>query len=183
MAAILGLDDEAIRAACSGAEQGEVVEAVNFNAPGQTVIAGHAGAVQRAIDAAKARGAKRAIALPVSAPFHSALMGPAAAMLRSYLDGVNVLPPKIAVLHNFDVQQHPDAAGIRDALVGQADHAVRWVEIIRVMAARGVTQVAECGPGKVLAGLTKRIDASLPGFALADRGGIDAALAAIAGEK
>jgi [acyl-carrier-protein] S-malonyltransferase len=183
MAAILGLDDEAIRTACSEAAQGEVVEAVNFNAPGQTVIAGNAGAVQRAIEAAKARGAKRAIALPVSAPFHSALMAPAAAALSKYLDGVSISAPKIAVLHNFDVLGHADAAGIRSALVGQADHAVRWVEVIRAMAAQGVTHVAECGPGKVLAGLTKRIDATLPGFALADRAGIDAALAATTGEQ
>jgi [acyl-carrier-protein] S-malonyltransferase len=183
MAAILGLDDDAIRAACAEAAQGEIVEAVNFNAPGQTVIAGHAGAVQRAIETAKARGAKRAIALPVSAPFHSALMAPAAADLSEYLKKVSVAPPRIAVLHNFDVQNHADAAGIRTALVGQADHAVRWVEVIRAMAASGVTHVAECGPGKVLAGLTKRIEPGLHGLALADRAGIDAALAAVAGGK
>ena len=181
MAAVLGLDDAGISAACAEAAQGEVVDAVNFNAPGQTVIAGHAGAVQRAIDACKARGAKRAIALPVSAPFHSALMAPAAAKLAAYLEKVVISAPRIPVLHNLDVQTHGDATGIRQALVGQADHAVRWVEIIQKMAAQGVTHVAECGPGKVLAGMTKRIDGNLSGLALADRAGIDAALAAVKG--
>jgi [acyl-carrier-protein] S-malonyltransferase len=181
MAAILGLDDDAIHAACSESAQGQVVAAVNFNAPGQTVIAGHAAAVQRAIEAAKARGAKRAIALPVSAPFHSALMAPAAAKLSGYLEKVSISAPHIPVIHNLDVQRHEVPADIRAALVGQADHAVRWVETIRAMATQGVAQVVECGPGKVLAGLTKRIDGGLQGFALADRGGIDAALAAVKG--
>ena len=181
MAAILGLEDDALKAACVEAAQGEIVDAVNFNAPGQTVIAGHASAVQRAIEAAKARGAKRAIPLPVSAPFHSALMAPAAAQLCKYLETVNIVSPRIRVLHNLDVKMHGDAAGIRQALVGQADHAVRWVEIIRAMAALGVTHVLECGPGKVLAGLNKRIDPGLTGMALSDRAGIDAALAALNG--
>ena len=181
MAAILGLDDDALKAACVEAAQGEIVDAVNFNAPGQTVIAGHASAVQRAIEVAKARGAKRAIPLPVSAPFHSALMAPAAAKLCKYLETVNIVSPRIPVLHNLDVKMHGDAAGIRQALVGQADHAVRWVEIIRAMAALGVTHVLECGPGKVLAGLNKRIDPGLTGMALSDRAGIDAALAALNG--
>lgn len=181
MAAILGLEDDALKAACVEAAQGEIVDAVNFNAPGQTVIAGHASAVQRAIEAAKARGAKRAIPLPVSAPFHSALMAPAAAKLCKYLETVNIVSPRIRVLHNLDVKMHGDAAGIRQALVGQADHAVRWVEIIRAMAALGVTHVLECGPGKVLAGLNKRIDPGLTGMALSDRAGIDAALAALNG--
>ena len=181
MAAILGLEDDALKAACVEAAQGEIVDAVNFNAPGQTVIAGHATAVQRAIEAAKARGAKRAIPLPVSAPFHSALMAPAAAKLCKYLETVNIVSPRIRVLHNLDVKMHGDAAGIRQALVGQADHAVRWVEIIRAMTALGVTHVLECGPGKVLAGLNKRIDPGLTGMALSDRAGIDAALAALNG--
>lgn len=181
MAAILGLEDDALKAACVEAAQGEIVDAVNFNAPGQTVIAGHASAVQRAIEAAKARGAKRAIPLPVSAPFHSALMAPAAAQLCKYLETVNIVSPRIRVLHNLDVKMHGDPAGIRQALVGQADHAVRWVEIIRAMAALGVTHVLECGPGKVLAGLNKRIDPGLTGMALSDRAGIDAALAALNG--
>ncbi len=179
MAAILGLDEDELRAACAEAAQGDVVEAVNFNAPGQTVIAGHATAVTRAIEIAKGKGAKRAIALPVSAPFHSALMGPAASKLSGYLESVSISSPRIQVLHNLDVRPHSDAAGIRQALVGQADHAVRWVEIIRAMAEQGVTHVIECGPGKVLSGLTKRIDSGLTGFALHDRAGIDAALAAI----
>ena len=181
MAAILGLEDDALKAACVEAAQGEIVDAVNFNAPGQTVIAGHASAVQRAIEAAKAGGAKRAIPLPVSAPFHSALMAPAAAKLCKYLETVSIVSPRIRVLHNLDVKMHADAAGIRQALVGQADHAVRWVEIIRAMAALGVTHVLECGPGKVLAGLNKRIDPGLTGMALSDRAGIDAALAALNG--
>lgn len=181
MAAILGLEDDALKAACVEAAQGEIVDAVNFNAPGQTVIAGHASAVQRAIEAAKAGGAKRAIPLPVSAPFHSALMAPAAAKLCKYLETVSIVSPRIRVLHNLDVKMHADAAGIRQALVGQADHAVRWVEIIRAMAALGVTHVLECGPGKVLAGLNKRIYPGLTGMALSDRAGIDAALAALNG--
>lgn len=176
MAAILGLDDDAARAACAEAAQGEVVEAVNFNAPGQVVIAGHAAAVQRGIDACKARGAKRAVPLPVSAPFHSSLMAPAAARLREALAKLAFGTPRIPVVHNVDVQSHGEAQAIKDALVGQANHPVRWVECIRAMAAQGVTHVFECGPGKVLAPLSKRISADLQGLALADRAGIDQGL-------
>jgi len=176
MAAILGLDEDAIRSACADAAQGAVVEAVNFNAPGQVVIAGHAQAVQRAMEACKARGAKRAVALPVSAPFHSSLMAPAAGKLRAALAKLAFNAPQISVVHNFDAKSHGDGQAIKDALVGQADHPVRWVECIQAMAAQGVTHVLECGPGRVLAPLAKRICVDLQGLALADRAGIDQAL-------
>ncbi len=169
MAAILGLDDEAVRAACAEAAGNEVCEAVNFNAPSQVVIAGHADAVKRAMEAAKTRGAKRALALPVSAPFHSSLMAPAAARLREALAKIKLSPPRIRVVHNVDVKSHSDPEEIRKALVGQADHPVRWVECIKAMEAGGVTHVFECGPGKVLAPLTKRIVEGLQSLALADR--------------
>ncbi|HKY02514.1 MAG TPA: ACP S-malonyltransferase [Burkholderiales bacterium] len=177
MAAILGIDDESVKAACVEAAQGEVVEAVNFNSPGQVVIAGHASAVQRAMDVAKQKGAKRAVALPVSAPFHSSLLAPAAARLKEYLASVEVNAPRIPVIHNVDVQTHASGDEVRAALVAQADHAVRWVETIRAMAAQGVTHVAECGPGKVLAPLSKRIADGVQGFALADRPGIEQGVA------
>jgi len=173
MAAILGLDDEAVKSACAEAAQGEVCEAVNFNAPGQVVIAGHALAVRRAIVAAKARGAKGAIALPVSAPFHSSLMAPAAARLREALERIAVNSPRIPVIHNVDARSRPSASGVREALVNQADHPVRWVECVRAMAARGVTRVFECGPGKVLAPLVRRAADGLQGIALADRAGLE----------
>jgi len=176
MAAILGLDEDAVRDACAEAAQGEVVEAVNFNAPGQVVIAGHAAAVQRGMNACKARGAKRAVALPVSAPFHSSLMAPAAEKLREAFAKLTFNVPRIPVIHNFDVKSHGDGQAIKDALVGQADHPVRWVECIQAMAAQGVTHVLECGPGKVLAPLAKRITGDLQGLALSDRAGIDQGL-------
>jgi [acyl-carrier-protein] S-malonyltransferase len=176
MAAILGLDDAGVRDACAEAAQGEVAEAVNFNGPGQVVIAGHAGAVQRAIEAAKTRGAKRAVALPVSAPFHSSLMAPAAARLREALDGIAIKSPRIPVIHNVDAKSHADAKAIKNALVTQADHAVLWVECVKEMAARGATHVFECGPGKVLAPLVRRIADGLQGVALADRQGLELGL-------
>lgn len=181
MAAILGLEDEAVVAACAEAAQGEVVEAVNFNSPGQVVIAGHSAAVERAMAAAKAKGAKRAVALPVSAPFHSSLLTPAALCLKDYLQKVSVQAPRIPVLHNVDVQLHATPAEVREALVAQANHAVRWVETIRAMAAQGVTHVAECGPGKVLAPLSKRIADGLQGIALNDRAAIEQGIAALKG--
>jgi [acyl-carrier-protein] S-malonyltransferase len=181
MAAILGLDDEAARAACAEAAQGEVVQAVNFNAPGQVVIAGHKSAVARAIEACKARGAKRAMPLPVSAPFHSSLMQPAALKLGEYLQNVALSSPAIPVLNNVDVKDEKDPTRIKDALVRQAAAPVRWAEIIRAMAAQGVTHVVECGPGKVLAGLVKRIEPKLLGFAAADRASLELALAAVKG--
>ena len=173
MAAILGLNEDAVRAACAEAAQGEIVQAVNFNSPGQVVIAGHATAVQRACDAAKAKGAKRALPLPVSAPFHSALMQPAAERLQHYLQGVALQAPRIPVINNVDVASYGDPARIKDALVRQAYHPVRWVETIHAFAAQGITHVAECGPGKVLAGMTKRNDGSLESLALLDQASIE----------
>ena len=168
MAAILGLDDDAVRDACTEAAQGEVVEAVNFNAPSQVVIAGHKGAVERAAAAAKTRGAKRAVMLPVSAPFHSSLLKPAAERLGVRMQEIAFKTPQITVINNVDVVAVTDPALIKDALSRQACNPVRWVETIRAFAAQGVTHVVECGPGKVLAGMTKRIEGSLQGFAVTD---------------
>ncbi len=173
MAALLGLDDDAARAACAEAAQGEVVEAVNFNSPGQIVIAGHANAVQRAIAIAKSKGAKRAVILPVSAPFHSSLMAPAANRLREALQSVDIKSPQIPVVHNIDAQMRSDPSDIRDALVQQADHPVQWGDCVRTIASSGVTHVYECGPGKVLAPLSKRISSGLEGLALVDRANLD----------
>jgi len=181
MAAILGLDDDAAKAACAEAAQGEVVQAVNFNAPGQVVIAGHKTAVARAIEACKSRGAKRAMPLPVSAPFHSSLMQPAANKLEGFLKGFAFAAPSIPVINNVDVKTESDPNRIKDALVRQAASPVRWAETIRQMAEQGVTHVVECGPGKVLAGLVKRIDSRLVGIAAADRASLEAALATVKG--
>ena len=176
MAAILGLDDAGIAAACSEASQGEIVEPVNFNANGQTVIAGHKAAVERAMDACKARGAKMVKALPVSAPFHSSLIRPAADKLAARLAELNLNVPQIPVVNNVDVAIENDPARIRDALVRQAYNPVRWVETVQAMAALGVTTVAECGPGKVLAGLSKRCAEGVAGLALADAASVEANL-------
>jgi [acyl-carrier-protein] S-malonyltransferase len=181
MAAILNLDDENVRAACAEAAQGETVQAVNFNAPGQVVIAGHKAAVQRAMEACKAKGAKRALPLPVSAPFHSGLMQPAAEKLRDYLQRVEMVSPSIPLINNVDVDAPVDPAAIKDALVRQAASPVRWVETIQRMSQSGVTHVLECGPGKILAGLVKRIAPNLQGIALSDRAAVEQALAAIKG--
>jgi [acyl-carrier-protein] S-malonyltransferase len=178
MAAILGLDDAGVVAACREAAAGEVVEAVNFNAPSQVVIAGHKAAVERAAAAAKARGAKRAMLLPVSAPFHSSLLQPAADRLRERLAGVAFQVPDIDVVNNVDVAVVSDAASIRDALARQACSPVRWVETVSAMTARGVTHVIECGPGKVLAGMIRRIDSSLQSAALTDEAALNEAMAA-----
>lgn len=166
MAAILGLDDDAVRAVCAEAAQGEVLEAVNFNSPGQVVIAGHKAAVERGMEAAKGKGAKRALILPVSVPSHCALMKPAADKLAAYLADVAIAAPKVPVLHNADVASYSDAASIKDALVRQLHSPVRWVETVQAVAAQGISQAAECGPGKVLAGLNKRIVADMTCFAL-----------------
>jgi len=166
MAAILGLDDEAVRAVCAESAQGEVLEAVNFNSPGQVVIAGHKSAVERGMEAAKAKGAKRALILPVSVPSHCALMKPAADKLAAYLESVAVSAPQIPVLHNADVQAYSDAQSIKNALVCQLYSPVRWVETVQAIAAQGIAHAAECGPGKVLAGLNKRIVADMTCFAL-----------------
>ncbi|MEO8718114.1 MAG: ACP S-malonyltransferase [Burkholderiales bacterium] len=181
MAAILNLDDDQVRAACAEAAQGQVVDAVNFNAPGQIVIAGHKDAVARAMETCKAKGAKRALLLPVSAPFHSSLMRPAAERLRDRLAEVAVTAPACQLINNVDVRIETQPAAIKDALVRQAAAPVRWVETVRKMRALGVTHVVECGPGKVLAGMVKRIDRDLQGFALADRASLEQVLADLSG--
>ena len=180
MAAVLGLEDADIVAACAEAAQGEVVEAVNFNAPGQVEIAGGKAAVERAIAACKARGAKRAMPLPVSVPSHCALMKPAAERLAEALESVSINVPVLPVLHNADVAAYSEAAQIRDALVRQLYSPVRWTETIRKLAADGVLLHAECGPGKVLAGLNKRIESTLSTSALTDDAAIAAALTSLA---
>jgi [acyl-carrier-protein] S-malonyltransferase len=174
MAAILSLDDAKVIEAC--AEAGGEVQAVNFNSPGQVVIAGEKEAVARAIEACKARGAKRALPLPVSAPFHSTLMKPAAARLQEYLRNVPVSPTRIGLINNVDVAMPGDPDKIKDALVRQAASPVRWVQSVRRMSEAGVTHIVECGPGKVLAGMTKRIAPQLQSFALADRASLEEAL-------
>ncbi|MHB1093706.1 ACP S-malonyltransferase [Thiobacillus sp.] len=176
MAAILGLDDAAVRAVCAEAAASEVVEAVNFNSPGQVVIAGNKAAVERAMALAKEKGAKRALPLPVSVPSHSSLMQPAADRLLVHLQGVEIAAPSIPVLHNTDVQSHADADSIRAALAKQLHTPVRWVETIQALKAAGIGRVIECGPGKVLTGLGKRIDDSLPALALVDETSLQTAL-------
>ncbi|WCM18850.1 ACP S-malonyltransferase [Paraburkholderia bryophila] len=176
MAAILGLDDDTVRAVCAEASVAGVVEAVNFNAPAQVVIAGHKAAVEKACEVAKAKGAKRALPLPVSAPFHSSLLKPASDQLREYLASVNVQVPAIPVINNVDVAIVNEPAQIKDALVRQAAGAVRWVESVQAIAAQGVTHVIECGPGKVLAGLTKRIDGNLIGASVFDPASLEETL-------
>ena len=176
MAAILGLSDDDVRAACAEAAQGEVVEAVNFNAPAQVVIAGHKGAVERACEVAKGKGAKRALPLPVSAPFHSSLLKPASDRLREYMGKLNFSVPQIVVINNVDVAIAQDVAGIKDALVRQAASPVRWVETVHKMADQGVSHLIECGPGKVLAGLTKRINGDMVGEAIFDQASLDKVL-------
>ncbi|MCO5398169.1 ACP S-malonyltransferase [Ralstonia soli] len=176
MAAILGLSDDDVRAACAEASAAGVVEAVNFNAPAQVVIAGAKAAVEKACEIAKAKGAKRALPLPVSAPFHSSLLKPASDRLREYLANVTVTAPGIPVINNVDVAVVSDPAAIKDALVRQAAAPVRWVETIQKMKADGITRVVECGPGKVLAGLTKRIDGEITGDAIFDPASLEAVL-------
>ncbi|MEI8164110.1 MAG: ACP S-malonyltransferase [Betaproteobacteria bacterium] len=179
MAAVMGLDAAAVIEACAEAAKGQVVQAVNFNEPKQTVIAGHKAAVERAAELVKARGAKRALMLPVSAPFHCALMQPAAEALKLRLAQLNLAAPQIPVINNVDVAQVFDPAAIKDALVRQAASPVRWVETMQAMQAAGVTHVFECGPGKVLSGLVKRCVEGLSGAAMSDLAGIDAAVAAV----
>ena len=176
MAAILGLDDETVRAVCAEAAQGEVLEAVNFNSPGQVVIAGNKSAVERGMELAKAKGAKRALPLPVSVPSHCALMQPAAARLAEYLKSVAVTKPGIPVLQNADVASFDDPDAIKAALVKQLHSPVRWVESIQKMAQMGIQVAAECGPGKILMGLNKRIVADMKQLALTDKAAIDSAL-------
>jgi [acyl-carrier-protein] S-malonyltransferase len=180
MAAILGADDETVAAACRKGAEGHVVEPVNYNAPAQVVIAGERAAVERAMQAAKELGARRAVMLPVSAPFHSSLLRPAAEKLAQRLASVAFAPPSIPVVHNVDVALHPDAAGMRDALAKQAASPVRWTQTIRHFAAHGVTHVVECGPGRVLANLVTRIDDKLEASALSSGSMLDDALAQLA---
>jgi len=180
MAAIIGGADADVAEACREAAQGEVVEPVNFNGPGQIVIAGNKAAVGRAMAAAKARGAKRALLLPVSAPFHSSLLKPAAERLAWQLAHVDIVAPTIPVVHNVDVETHADPDEIRAALSRQAASPVRWTETVQWFAAHGVTQVVECGPGRVLSGLTRRIDDRLAAFALTDGAAICDTRAALA---
>jgi [acyl-carrier-protein] S-malonyltransferase len=179
MAVVLGLSDEDVHAACAeavAADPASVVEAVNFNAPAQVVIAGHSAAVERACEIAKAKGAKRALKLPVSAPFHSSLLKPASDRLRDYMAGLTFSAPHLPLINNVDVAVLNDPASIKDALVRQAAAPVRWVETMQKVAADGITQVVECGPGKVLMGLTKRIDATLVGDAIVDQASLERVL-------
>lgn len=168
MAAILGLDDATVLRVCAEAAEGEIVEAVNFNAPAQVVIAGHLAAVERACERARAAGAKRALVLPVSAPFHSSLLRPAADVLQHALHNVALRSPAVPLINNVDVAHPSDPASIKDALVRQAWHPVRWVETIQAMKADGATHIVECGPGKVLSGLTKRIDRDIQALSITD---------------
>jgi [acyl-carrier-protein] S-malonyltransferase len=179
MAAVMGLDANGIRDACREAAQAQIVEPVNFNAPDQIVIAGHRGAVERAVDAARARGAKRAVMLPVSAPFHSMLMRPAAERLATHLTGIAIGAPTLPVIHNFDVSVANTPDAIRAALAAQAASPVRWVETIRAFVGRGATHMIECGPGKVLTGLAKRIAPELTALPLNDAEAIATAIATI----
>lgn len=182
MAAILGLDDDAVRAGCAQAAQGEVVEAVNLNAPGQVVIAGSKAAVDRAIEALKAAGAKRAVPLAVSVPSHCALMRPAAEKLAVLLESISFQAPVIPVVNNVDATVASDPAAIRDALVRQLYRPVRWVEVMQKIADEGTQVVVECGPGKVLTGLNKRIAKDADCLCVQDAASLEAALAAIKGE-
>ena len=179
MAAIIGLGNEALKEACQEAAQNEVVEPANFNSPTQIVIAGHKTALARACEAAKAKGAKRALMLPVSAPFHSSLLKPASDRLAEYMAGLTFSAPQIPLINNVDVAILNEPQAIKDALVRQAASPVRWVETIEKMAGMGITHIVECGPGKVLAGLCKRINSSLTGDAIVDQASLDKVLEAL----
>lgn len=178
IAAILGLDDEKVPELCARAAEGEVLEPANLNSPGQVVIAGHRGAVERGMALARELGAKRAVMLPMSAPSHCSLMRPAAERLRERLATIEVRKPAVPVVHNRNVQAFDDPARIRDALVEQLYHPVRWIETVRFLAAHGVTRIVEGAPGKVLTGLGKRIAPDVEGFALQDCASLDAAVKA-----
>ena len=168
MAAILGLDNEKLAHACEQSAQGQIVQPVNYNAPGQTVIAGDSDAVKRAVDAAKSAGAKRAVILPLSVPSHSSLMKPAAEKLRDYLNAVTMSPPQIDVIQNVDVNAYATNSEIKDALYRQLFNPVRWVETIQFMIGQGISAFIELGPGKVLMGLCKRIDRKVPCYCVHD---------------
>lgn len=179
IAAILGLDDEVVREVCKEAAQNEVLEAVNYNSPGQVVIAGNRAAVERGMESAKARGAKRALMLPMSVPSHCSLLKGAAEKLRAYLANVAMQTPAIPVLHNADVKSYTDAASIEDALVRQLYSPVRWVETIQYLGKQGITHNVECAPGKVLVGLNKRIDTNQQALTLNDGAALRTVLAAL----
>ena len=180
IAAVLGLEVDAVRQLCIDAASGEVLEAVNLNSPGQIVIAGHRSAVERGMALAKERGAKRAIMLPMSAPSHCALMEPAAKQLALRLAAVSLNSPTVPVIQNADVMAFGDPAQIKTALVEQLYRPVRWIETVQKLAAEGATTIVECVPGKVLTGLNKRINSQLNCLAINDRAGLEAAIAAIA---
>ena len=173
IAAILGLDEDAVIAACAEAAQGEIVEPANYNSPGQLVISGSRAAVERAIEAAKARGAKRAMMLPMSVPAHSSLMRPAAERFRERIAAISVAAPKVPVIQNIDVASFNDPAAIKDALVRQLYGPVRWIETIKALADAGVKHVIECGPGRVLVGLNKRIDDRIHAASIYDQASLD----------
>ena len=180
IAAILGLDDAVVREVCKEAAQNEVLEAVNYNSPGQIVIAGNRSAVERGMELAKAKGAKRALMLPMSVPSHCSLLKGAAEKLRAYLNNVNIQTPAVPVLHNADVKSYSDAASIKDALVRQLYSPVRWVETIQYLGTQGITHNVECAPGKVLVGLNKRIDTNQQALTLNDGAALQTVLAAVA---
>lgn len=182
MAAVMGLDVAAVIEACAQATQGQVVQAVNFNEPRQTVIAGHKAAVERAAELVKGMGAKRALLLPVSAPFHCSLMQPAAEALQVRLGEMVLKKPQIPVINNVDVAMVSDPAAIKDALVRQAASPVRWVETMQAMQSSGVTRVLECGPGKVLSGLVKRCVEGVEGGAMNDLAGLETAMQSVKGD-
>jgi len=181
MAAILGLDEAGVEAACAEAAGGEVVEAVNFNAPAQIVIAGHCGAVARACEISRRLGARRAVPLAVSVPFHSSLIRPAAERLRERLATVTVRRPEVSVINNIDVREESEPDRIREALARQAAGPVRWTQIIQAMSERGITHVVECGPGKVLSGLTRRIVPGLASLSVSDPVTLGQVLSALRG--
>jgi len=178
MAAVLGMDDDAVRSVCVDAADEQVLSAVNFNSPGQVVIAGNTAAVERATVLAKERGAKRAIVLPVSVPSHCSLMAPAAEKLQERLSTIEINSPSIAVINNVDVDAPSDVKQIKQALVKQLSNPVRWVETINRMSADGISSAIECGPGKVLAGLNKRINKQFPAYPLFDTASLAKALEA-----
>ena len=181
IAAILGLDEGAVKAACAEAAHGEIVEPANYNSPGQLVISGSRAAVERAIEAAKARGAKRAMMLPMSVPAHSSLMRPAAERLRERIAAIRVAAPKVPVIQNIDVASFNDPAAIKDALVRQLYGPVRWIETIKALADAGMKHVIECGPGRVLAGLNKRIDDRIHAASIHDQASLDTVKASFNG--
>lgn len=183
IAAILGIGDEAVRQACAQAAQGEVVEPVNYNSPGQVVIAGHTTAVARAMERCKAAGAKRAITLPMSIPAHSSLMAPAAARLAERIKSVPIAVPQVAVIHNAHLQVEREPEAIRQALVRQIASPVRWADTVRKMAAAGARTFIECGPGKVLTGLNKRIATEAACLAVYDPKSLDEALAHVSSAR